>query len=156
MATIGPGNFIGQMALIDGGKRSATCRAVRDAVVIECTRDDFERLFQAANPFTFKLLDKIVEDLARRNRQANRRLSDLYSRPAETLRLLKEALLEIQAPDIDEEAEVRKMLAQQGGSITQQGIPTGGKAGRVEATKRVTTQAVKSFRPGADATEDDT
>ena len=96
LADIGPDNLLGQVALIDGKPRSATCLARGPVIALECTRDDFSRLFQAGSPFALKILDRVVVDLAKRLREANRQLHQLYSNPSDTLRLLEQAALDIQ------------------------------------------------------------
>ena len=96
LSEIGPNNVIGQVALIDGKPRSATCLARGKTVVLECARDDFERLFQAGSPFAFKIIDQVVIDLSKRLREANTQLHELYANPKKTLLLLHEAALSIQ------------------------------------------------------------
>ncbi len=77
VAILEDGALVGQMALIDGKRRSATCRVVSTTVhVIELRRDDFERLITAQTPFAYKILDKLVVDLVKRLRQTNERLVD--------------------------------------------------------------------------------
>ncbi len=90
------GSMIGQVSLIDGKPRSATVQARTQAVCLECTRDDFERMFTAGSPFAFKILDQIVIHLTKRLRDANHQLYNLYSRPTETLLKLHAACLNIE------------------------------------------------------------
>jgi CRP/FNR family transcriptional regulator, cyclic AMP receptor protein len=96
LAEIGRNNLIGQVALIDGKPRSATCLAKGASLVLECARDDFDRLFQAGSPFAFKIIDQVVIDLSKRLREANLQLHELYANPKQTLLLLHEAALNIQ------------------------------------------------------------
>ena len=96
LAEIGPDNLVGQVALIDGKPRSATCVARGPVIALECTRDDFSRLFQSGSPFAMKIIDRVVVDLAKRLREANRQLHELYANPSDTLRLLEQAALDIQ------------------------------------------------------------
>ncbi|MDP6943776.1 MAG: cyclic nucleotide-binding domain-containing protein [Myxococcota bacterium] len=96
LADIGPNNLMGQVALIDGKPRSATCIARGPAIALECTRDDFDRLFKSGSPFALKIVDRVVVDLAKRLREANRQLHELYANPGNTLRLLEQAALDIQ------------------------------------------------------------
>ena len=62
LGEIGPGSMIGQVSLIDGKPRSATVTAKSRVITLECTRDDFERLFNAGSPFAFKILEQCVEE----------------------------------------------------------------------------------------------
>lgn len=95
LSTIGPGNLIGQVALIDGKPRSATCQGNGRCVILECGRDDFDRLFQSGSAFAFKIIDRVVIDLSKRLREANTQLHDLYANPKKTLLMLHEAALNI-------------------------------------------------------------
>ncbi len=90
------GAMIGQVSLIDGKPRSATITALEDVTTLECSRDDFERLFNAGSPFAFKVLDQILIHLSSRLREANRQLYTLYSRPTETILKLHAACVNIQ------------------------------------------------------------
>ena len=56
----------------------------------------FERLFKAGNPFAFKVLDRIVVDLARRLRDADEQLKGIYENPKQTLLALHAAALGVQ------------------------------------------------------------
>lgn len=96
LAEIGPNNLLGQVSLIDGKPRSATCVARERAIALECGRGDFERLFQAGSPFAFKVTDQVVIDLAKRLREANQQIHDLYAHPKRTLAALQEKALHIQ------------------------------------------------------------
>ncbi len=77
LAEIGPNNLIGQVALIDGKPRSATCEARGRSIALECTRTDFDQLFRSGSPFAFKVVDQVVIDLAKRLREANHQLQEL-------------------------------------------------------------------------------
>ena len=84
LAEIGPNNLIGQVALIDGKPRSATCQARGRSIALECTRTDFDQLFRSGSPFAFKVVDQVVIDLAKRLREANLQLQDIDDGSAES------------------------------------------------------------------------
>jgi CRP/FNR family transcriptional regulator, cyclic AMP receptor protein len=87
LATIGSGELLGQIALIDRKPRSATCKAGTDGVgLVLLDSDIFERLYSAQNTFAFKVLDHIVSDLAKRLRSANQQLSKAKSTSSDHLR----------------------------------------------------------------------
>jgi selenocysteine lyase/cysteine desulfurase len=44
LATVGPGRMLGELSLIDGGSRTATCTALEQALVLEIDVDGFTRL----------------------------------------------------------------------------------------------------------------
>ena len=96
LAEIGPDNVVGQVALIDGKPRSATCVARGDVMALECTREDFERLFQAGSPFALKIIDRVVVDLAKRLREATRQFHELDADPFEDYEDFRDAVLDIQ------------------------------------------------------------
>jgi CRP/FNR family transcriptional regulator, cyclic AMP receptor protein len=95
LATIGRNCMLGQVALIDRGKRSATLEAGSPAILLECSREDFERLFHSNNPFAYKVLDFVATDLSKRLRQANRKLEDLLVNPGQTISMIYDAFVEV-------------------------------------------------------------
>jgi len=96
LVTVGPNTILGQVSLIDRGARSATLKAASSTMVLECGVDDFDRLFNAGTPFAYKLMDKIVTELARGVREADQELFVLFSNPKKTLMRLHEAALDVQ------------------------------------------------------------
>lgn len=104
LSRVGPDNLLGQVALIDRQARSATLKAATTALVLECADEDFDRLFWAGTPFAYRLMDKIVTQLAHRLRDADRQLYDLFSNPKRTLLKLHEAAIEIARLADDHEA----------------------------------------------------
>jgi CRP/FNR family cyclic AMP-dependent transcriptional regulator len=68
LATLGPGDVVGELSLIDGEPRSATVRATSDMEVLEISSQDLNRLLRKAPAVRRKLL----EALASRLRQADR------------------------------------------------------------------------------------
>jgi selenocysteine lyase/cysteine desulfurase/CRP-like cAMP-binding protein len=50
LATVGPGRMLGELSLIDSGARTATCRAVEPAVVLEIDHDAVARLLDEGSP----------------------------------------------------------------------------------------------------------
>lgn len=77
LAMLGRGDFIGQMAVLDGGRRSASCNAVEDSTVLYLGRDEFDLLVRGGSSFALELLDAIARMLVARLRYANRRLPAL-------------------------------------------------------------------------------
>ena len=67
LAELGVGELLGEMALLDGGRRSAGAVAgKKGAVLAALARAEFDVLFNAGNPFAFALMDLIAVQLARR------------------------------------------------------------------------------------------
>ncbi len=95
LATIGRNRMLGQIPLIDGGRRPNTLEAAAPVIALECIRDDFERLFNANSPFAYKVLDFVVTDLSQRLRQTNRLLEELLANPGRTLSMVYDAFIEV-------------------------------------------------------------
>ena len=88
LATQTVGDIVGELALIDGGRRSAACRGLSDDTQLaELYRDDFDLVFNAGSPFAYHLLDLISERIIDRLRGAVKELSqviDTERTPAES------------------------------------------------------------------------
>ena len=63
-AELGPGDFFGELALLDGERRAATVIATTDLTTIRIERTDFRRLLREEPELALKLL----EGMARRTR----------------------------------------------------------------------------------------
>lgn len=70
-ARLGPGEFFGEMSLLDGGPRSATVEAASDMRLLVVTRREFWALLESAPP----LVLKIMSALSRRVRDAEAAIS---------------------------------------------------------------------------------
>lgn len=70
LADRGPGAFIGEMSLIDGGPRSATVLTTADCRLLVMHRRDFISLLERVP----ELERKLLVELARRVREADQRL----------------------------------------------------------------------------------
>lgn len=68
LATLGPGDVVGELSLIDGEPRSATVRAVTPLEVLEISAKDLDRLLRKSSGVRRRLL----EALAGRLRDADR------------------------------------------------------------------------------------
>jgi CRP-like cAMP-binding protein len=79
LARLQAGNVFGQVSLIDGEPRSATCTIRRDAVLVELDRGECEQLLDSRSPLAFKLLAVLNDGLISALRGADRRLMELES-----------------------------------------------------------------------------
>jgi len=95
MATVQRNRMLGQVPLIDGGRRPNTLEASSPVILLECGRNEFERLFKANSVFAYKLLDFVITDLSRRLRQTNQLLEQLLANPGRTLSMVYEAFVEV-------------------------------------------------------------
>jgi CRP/FNR family cyclic AMP-dependent transcriptional regulator len=80
LAVLGRGEVLGQMALLDGGRRSATCTALEPTTVLYLGRDEFDLLCRGGSSFALKFLDALTRMLVAQLRYANRRLLALAQR----------------------------------------------------------------------------
>lgn len=71
MSNIGPGSLIGEMGLLDGAPRSATCTAMTDLEVAVLTRDAVLELIKDNPAVAARLMLAISKRLADRLRDAN-------------------------------------------------------------------------------------
>ncbi len=71
LATLGPGEIFGELAMLDGDKRSASAEAITDGCLLALPANDVRSLL-SRNP---EIALKLVAGLVRRLRAANARLS---------------------------------------------------------------------------------
>ncbi|HUZ06269.1 MAG TPA: cyclic nucleotide-binding domain-containing protein [Candidatus Paceibacterota bacterium] len=74
LATFGPGDFFGDMALFDNGPRSADVVANKDSSVLKLSTIAFERLVREAPDVAAPFLQAAAKTLAARIRTDNKRL----------------------------------------------------------------------------------
>jgi CRP/FNR family transcriptional regulator, cyclic AMP receptor protein len=86
LTVLGPGEVVGEIALLDGGERSADVKAVDEGVLLTIQRGDFLPLLQESASLCLRLMQVLCERL----REANRSLEELatLSLPARLGRLL--------------------------------------------------------------------
>ncbi|WP_250286004.1 MULTISPECIES: Crp/Fnr family transcriptional regulator [unclassified Frankia] len=77
LAHRGPGDLIGEMAVIDGGTRSASVVAVEPAQLVAVSAEAF-RTFVATHP---QVVRALVSSITRRLRESDRRRSELGAYP---------------------------------------------------------------------------
>jgi CRP/FNR family transcriptional regulator, cyclic AMP receptor protein len=76
LATLGPGECFGEMALFDQGPRSADVLSNKDSVLLKITSEAFERLRREAPELSAPILFSISKTLAARIRADNKRIKD--------------------------------------------------------------------------------
>jgi CRP-like cAMP-binding protein len=81
IATVGRGEFFGEMSMLSGEKRSASAIALTSVKLIEIRRSDFERLLREHNPLAVQLSLHFATQLANR---ASRLLKLLSKQPTFT------------------------------------------------------------------------
>lgn len=58
---LGPGDFLGEIALIDGGVRTATVTALEPIEAVTVARDDFAALFDRLPVFRLEVLNALTQ-----------------------------------------------------------------------------------------------
>jgi len=91
LAWLGPGEFFGEMGLIDGSPRSASVVAVENCELLTIGKNEFQRCMQD----NFQVALKLMQILVRRLREADRNIEslallDVYGRVARLLLDLSE------------------------------------------------------------------
>ena len=74
MTTVGPGMTLGEMSMIDGEPRFATCIATEPAMIAVLHRDDMAKIILDHPSLGSKILVKLVSMLSARLRQTSARL----------------------------------------------------------------------------------
>jgi CRP/FNR family transcriptional regulator, cyclic AMP receptor protein len=81
LAKLGPGQTLGEMALLDGQPRSASAVAAEDLVLLVFTRAELDRLVEAKPRLGVKLLWKLARFLSQRLRQTSGALAEHLGAP---------------------------------------------------------------------------
>ena len=77
LARLGPSAIFGQIALLDGGRREATCIVRRDALLLELAHDRCYGLLVRHSPLAYKFLAALTEPVIQALRAAERQLEQL-------------------------------------------------------------------------------
>jgi len=86
LALLGPGDFFGELALLDGLPRSASAEAVEDSALYALDREDFQRELARAPDLAMALLAALSDRLRRMTEYTESlALQDVYGRLAHLL-----------------------------------------------------------------------
>ncbi len=77
MSIIGPGSMIGEMGVLDGAPRSATCSATTDVRAALLSRKALLKIINEDAPVAARLMLAISKRLSDRLREANRKIKTL-------------------------------------------------------------------------------
>jgi CRP/FNR family cyclic AMP-dependent transcriptional regulator len=77
LSSLGAGEFLGEMSLIDDSKRSATARVAEDSELVVITRKCFNDMLHGDPAITSKLLLHFLRVSARRLRETDKRIEFL-------------------------------------------------------------------------------
>lgn len=96
LALLGPKSIFGEMALLEGGKRSATATVVEDASLLELSRSDLEALAEE-NPYAgYKIMYGISMVLSSRLRRMDEEFVGIFSHPFRSIKELERVLKKLQ------------------------------------------------------------
>lgn len=68
LATLGPGSVLGELSLLDDGRRSAAARTTEPTRGWFISRTRFDALYRSARPAAFEVADRLRMEVARRTR----------------------------------------------------------------------------------------
>jgi len=97
LAHLGPGAVIGEMALLEGGLRSATVEALSECVVFELAHDAFRALRAKKRHAAYKLILNLASALGDRRRHADARVWEVFENPAQHIDSFESQLNELMA-----------------------------------------------------------
>jgi CRP-like cAMP-binding protein len=86
------GHVFGQISLLDGGRRSATCVALEPCALLLLDREQFEHLLHGGHRLAYDLLRQIGSSLASQVRQATESLSAMSESRVEDASAISERL----------------------------------------------------------------
>jgi diguanylate cyclase (GGDEF)-like protein len=72
-----PGDFFGEMAIIEKAPRSATCQATEDSTVLVLQAADFYRLMEEQAQISIKIMNRMLDAAADRSIRSSEFLSDM-------------------------------------------------------------------------------
>jgi CRP-like cAMP-binding protein len=78
LAIFGPGSVFGEMAVLDGGRRSADAIVQEDARLLVLERERFHALLRDDKDLAYQVLSVIVQTLAGRVREMNDKVFAFY------------------------------------------------------------------------------
>lgn len=107
LATMRPGDYIGEMSLIDDEPHSATVRAEIQTDVLVLGRDEFSRCLPEHGSMAYAVMRGLVQRLRHADRKIESlALMDVYGRVAR-------ALLESANPDVSQNLVIREKVSRQ-------------------------------------------
>jgi CRP-like cAMP-binding protein len=95
LADLGPGSVVGEMSILEGGERSATVEALRNAELFRVSRGAFESLRSRDHPVAYKIIMGLCRLLGERRRETDERVQKVFRDPAEHLEDFEEQVHEM-------------------------------------------------------------
>jgi len=89
IATLGKGDVVGEMSLIDDAPVSATVTTTTQCIVLHIQKDKFDELRSAFRPAAYKLLRAMSPMLCERLRAINERIGSVFKEPERHMKLME-------------------------------------------------------------------
>ena len=86
LGVLGPGKVFGEVALVDGGPRSATCAALGEGIVLQLDREAFATLAEAYSPLSLRLLEALIANLVAAHERLDHAREPLAAEPRRATR----------------------------------------------------------------------
>jgi diguanylate cyclase len=109
LAVRGPGDIVGEMAIVDRAPRSASVRAIEDCVILPITADQLERRMASANPIVRMVLNVILN----RFRATLSSLDSMNGAPGASFFLHDQGLVDAAADELRMERDLEGALARE-------------------------------------------
>ncbi|MEM1347525.1 MAG: cyclic nucleotide-binding domain-containing protein [Myxococcota bacterium] len=87
LAVLGSSTAVGELALLDGGERSATVEALSDCDVYRLSRAAFNQLRDAQSSAAYKVILRIAAMVDGRRRQTQARINEVFEDPEQHIEL---------------------------------------------------------------------
>jgi len=87
LAVLGSSTVVGELALLDGGDRSATVEALSDCDVYRLSRSAFNELRDAQSSAAYKVILRIAAMVDGRRRQTEARINEVFDDPEQHIEL---------------------------------------------------------------------
>ena len=97
LAMLGAGTIVGELALIDGGPRSASVEALSDCVVYRLSREAFGQLRAKRRPAAYKVIFNLTLAVDERRRQTEARINEVFEDPQQHIDLFESQVHELLA-----------------------------------------------------------
>ena len=84
LTTLGPGEYFGEMSLLDGSPRSASAKLINDGTLIRFDRSDLNRVLKKTPSVAFKIIMAIALVFCERLRETNEKFKNITSKSVTT------------------------------------------------------------------------
>jgi CRP/FNR family transcriptional regulator, cyclic AMP receptor protein len=77
LTELGPGDFVGEMSLIDDEPRSASAKMTEDSILMVVTKKNFQTMLSTSPEIGVKILLAFLKILSKRLRETNKKILDV-------------------------------------------------------------------------------